>query len=260
MLPRPTPLPERDRDVDRRTTGRLLSGLVVTALLAAVPGLATAPTASAASVTAVAAAPSPAAVTGTAPTAISLSVVAGPTRGGTTVELSGTGVGATTTAWFGSTAVTRITKVSSTRVRVVTPAHPFGVVNVRVATPAGTSPVSSRATFAFDAVPSVSSLSSRSATTRGGTTVTLTGTGLYRTSAVLFGATPAGGLTRLSATQVRVTVPAHAAGAPPRPSATHGLAAPPPPAAAADDRATTTPGTSPVASGARFTYTAPPVV
>src|SRR6478735_3950866 len=241
MLPRPTPLPERDRDVDRRTTGRLLSGLVVTALLAAVPGLATAPTASAASVTAVAAAPSPAAVTGTAPTAISLSVVAGPTRGGTTVELSGTGVGATTTAWFGSTAVTRITKVSSTRVRVVTPAHPFGVVNVRVATPAGTSPVSSRATFAFDAVPSVSSLSSRSATTRGGTTVTLTGTGLYRTSAVLFGATPAGGLTRLSATQVRVTVPAHAAGA-------------------VDVRATTPGGTSPVASGARFTYTAPPVV
>ena len=241
MLPRPTPLPERDRDVDRRTTGRLLSGLVVTALLAAVPGLATAPTASAASVTAVAAAPSLAAVTGTAPTAISLSVVAGPTRGGTTVELSGTGVGATTTAWFGSTAVTRITKVSSTRVRVVTPAHPFGVVNVRVATPAGTSPVSSRATFAFDAVPSVSSLSSRSATTRGGTTVTLTGTGLYRTSAVLFGATPAGGLTRLSATQVRVTVPAHAAGA-------------------VDVRATTPGGTSPVASGARFTYTAPPVV
>ena len=233
MLPRPTPLPERDRVVDRRSTARLLSGLVVTTLLAGVPGLAAAPTASAASVSAVSAAPSVAAVTGTAPTAVSLSVVAGPTRGGTTVELSGTGVGATTTAWFGSTVVTRITKVSSTRVRVVTPAHPAGVVSVRVTTPAGTSPISSRASFAFDAVPTVSTLSSRTATTRGGSTVTLTGTGLYRTSVVLFGATPATGLTRLSATQVRVTVPAHAAGP-------------------VDVRATTPGGTSPVSSATRF--------
>ena len=157
-------------------------------------------------------------------------------RGGTTLDLSGTGVGATTTVWFGSTAVTHVTRVSSTRVRVVTPAHPAGVASVRVTTPAGTSPVSSRSTFAFDAVPTVSALSSRTATTRGGTLVTLTGTGLYRASAVRFGSTVAAGLTRLSATQVRVAVPAHTAGA-------------------VDVRVTTPGGTSPVASAARFTYT-----
>ena len=127
MLPRPTPLAEPDRDVERRRTGRLVSALVVAALLAGVPGLATAQPATAAPSLATAA-PATAAVTGTAPAAVSLSVVAGPTSGGTTVDLSGTGVGATTTAWFGSTAVTRITKVSSTRVRVLTPAHPAGVV------------------------------------------------------------------------------------------------------------------------------------
>jgi hypothetical protein len=240
MLPRPTPLTERDRDVARRRTGHLVSALVVAALLAGVPGLATAPTASAAPSLATVA-PAAAAVTGTAPTAVSLSVVSGPTSGGTTVDLSGTGVGATTTAWFGSTAVTRITKVSTTRVRVVTPAHPAGVTSVRVTTPAGTSPVSSRSSFAFDAVPTVRALSSRTGTTGGGTVVTLTGTGLYRTSAVRFGSTTAAGLTRLSATQARVTVPAHTAGV-------------------VDVRVTTPGGTSPVTSAARFTYTAPPVV
>ena len=99
--PAPPRCPSRDRDVDRRTTGRLLSGLVVTASSPECPASrprrrhprppSPPPPA-----------PALAAVTGTAPTAISLSVVAGPTRGGTTVDLSGTGVGATTTAWFGS--------------------------------------------------------------------------------------------------------------------------------------------------------------
>ncbi len=42
--------------------------------------------------------------------------------------------------------------------------------------------------------------------------MTLTGTGLQRTSSVHFGYAAATGLTRLSATQVRVTVPAHSAG------------------------------------------------
>ena len=235
MLPRPTPLTEPDRDVEQRWAGRLVSALVVAALLAGVPGLATAQPATAA--------PSLATAAGAVPVtaAVSLSVVAGPTSGGTTVDLSGTGVGATTTAWFGSTAVTRITKVSSTRVRVLTPAHPAGVASVRVTTPAGTSPVSSRSSFAFDAVPTVTALSSGTATTGGGTVVTLTGTGLYRTTAVRFGSTPAAGLTRLSATQLRVTVPAHTAGV-------------------VDVRVTTPGGTSPVVSAARFTYTVAPVV
>ena len=90
---------------------------------------------------------------------------------------------------------------------------PPAVVNVRVATPAGSSPVVvARPPSPSTPFPTVGALSSRSASTRGGTTVTLTGTGLQRTSSVLFGTTAAAGLTRISATQVRVTVPAHPRG------------------------------------------------
>lgn len=241
MMPPKTPI-ARHRTRSQRVGGRAVATLVSLTVLAGIPGLATAPAAGAAPATPAAVA-SPAAVTTTAtvPAAPALSVVAGPASGGTSVELSGTGVGAATKVLFGTSAVTAVTKVSETRVRVVTPAHAAGVVSVQVTAPAGTSPLSTRSSFAFDAVPTLTALSARTATTPGGTTLTVTGTGLTRASAVLFGSTPASGLTRVSATQVRVTVPAHAAGS-------------------VDVRVVTPGGTSPVAAVGRFTYTTPPVV
>ena len=248
MLPPTALLTSRNRDREHPTTGRVVSVMVALAVLAGVPGLVGAPIAAAApAVSSVVApvvspaAPAAAMAAATAPAAPALSVVAGPVRGGTSVDLSGAGVGATTKVWFGSTAVTSITPVSATRVRVLTPAHAAEVVSVRVTSPSGTSPLATRSTFAFDAVPTVTSLSSRSATSVGGTVTHGHGSALHRASAVLFGTTPATGLTRVSGTQVRVTVPAHAAGA-------------------VDVRVVTPGGTSPVASVARFTYTAPPVV
>ena len=225
MLPRPTPVTEPEREATPASPGRLVAALIALVLVAGIPGL-------------VGAVPAAAL---TAPSAVSLSVVAGPTRGGTVVDLSGSGVGATTKVLFGTTTVTRVTRLSTTKVRVVTPAHAPGLVSVRVATPTGSSPVSSRSTFSFDAVPTLGALSSRSGSTRGGTTVTLTGTGLQRASSVHFGYAAATGLTRLSATQVRVTVPAH-------------------PAGPVDVRVTTPGGTSPITGAGRFTYIAPPVV
>src|SRR6476660_7768392 len=103
MLPRPTPPLDPHRGTDRRTPGRVLSVVLALAVLTGLPGLAGAPTAAAGTAPA-------------APPAVSLSVVAGPVRGGTSVDLSGPGVGATTTVWFGSVAVTAITHVSATRV------------------------------------------------------------------------------------------------------------------------------------------------
>jgi surface antigen len=238
MMP-PTTRNAEHRAPHQRVGGRALATLVSLALLAGIPGLAAAPSAVAAPTTP--AALSPAAVTTTPPAAPALSVVAGPVSGGTVVELSGTGVGAATKVLFGTTTVTAVTKVSDTRVRVATPAHAAGVVSVQVTSPSGTSPVSTRSSFAFDAVPTVTALSARSATTPGGTTLTVTGTGLTRASAVLFGTTPGTALTRLSAAQVRVTVPARAAGT-------------------VDVRVVTPGGTSPVTSVGRFTYTTPPVV
>src|SRR4051812_40875561 len=148
MLPAPHPSRGHRGEGLRRRTGRSVPALVALAVLAGVPGLTGATTASAAPL----AATTRTATRAPAPPGVGLSVVAGPTRGGTTLDVTGSGVGAATKVWFGSTVVTRITKVSSTRVRVVTPAHPAGLTNVRVTTPAGTSAVSSRSTFAFDAV------------------------------------------------------------------------------------------------------------
>ncbi|GAA5015815.1 hypothetical protein GCM10023258_00810 [Terrabacter aeriphilus] len=223
MLPRPTRSTAPAPGGHRRAAGRTLSVLLALAMIAGVPGLVGAPTATAAV---------------PAPEGVSLSVVAGPVRGGTSVDLSGPGVGATTRVWFGAASVTEVTRVSATRVRVKTPVHAAALVNVRVTTPAGTSPLTLRSTFAYEAVPSVTGLSTRTSSTAGQATVTITGSGLYRASSVHFGTTPASGLTRVSRTQVRVTAPAHAAGV-------------------VDVRVTTPGGTSPVVAAGRFRYAAP---
>ncbi|GAA2744146.1 hypothetical protein GCM10009868_20680 [Terrabacter aerolatus] len=244
MLPGPHPRTHRDGPADSSSLRRIVSLLVALGLLAGVPGLAGAMPATAAPVAAASAPTSPTSPTAATPvavsTAVSLSVVAGPVRGGTTVELSGAGVGATTAVWFGTVRVTAVTHVSSTVVRVVTPAHPAGAVDVRVTTPSGPSAVSPGATFSFDAVPTVSDLSTHSGTTRGGRTVVVSGTNLQRVSAVRFGTTLATGLTRVSDTQVRVTAPARAAGT-------------------VDVTVTTPGGTSAVIAADRFTYAAVPV-
>src|SRR6478752_1406404 len=139
MLPRPTPVTEPEREATPASPGRLVAALIALVLVAGIPGL-------------LGAAPAAALA---APSAVSLSVAAGPTRGGTVVDLSGAGVGATTRVLFGTTIVTRVTRLSATKVRVVTPAHSAGLVSVRVTTPSGSSPVSSRSAFAFDAVPTL---------------------------------------------------------------------------------------------------------
>ncbi len=202
--------------------------LPATAADAAVPTVAPAATTAAATVTATLAVPG----------AVSLSVVAGPVRGGTSVDLSGTDVGSATTAWFGGTAVTKVLRISATRIRVTTPARPAGVVYVRVSNAAGFSPQTVRSTFAFDAVPTVTRLSTTSGTTKGGTSVTLTGTGLTRASAVRFGTTAAPSIARVSSTQLQVTAPAHVAGL-------------------VDVRVTTPGGTSAAVTATRFRYSAP---
>ena len=84
MLPRPTPVTEPEREATPASPGRLVAALIALVLVAGIPGL-------------VGAAPAAALA---APSAVSLSVVAGPTRGGTVVDLSGSGVGATTKVLF----------------------------------------------------------------------------------------------------------------------------------------------------------------
>ncbi|WP_323100182.1 IPT/TIG domain-containing protein [Intrasporangium sp. YIM S08009] len=232
-----TPRHPRTRHV-RRLLASAVTLATAATLLPATAADAAVPTVAPAATTAAATVATVAATAVAVPGAVSLSVVAGPVRGGTTVDLSGTNVGSATTAWFGGTAVTKVLRISATRIRVTTPARPAGVVYVRVSNAAGFSPQTLRSTFAFDAVPTLTRLSTTSGTTKGGTSVTLTGTGLTRASAVRFGTTSAPIVARVSSTQLRVTAPAHTAGL-------------------VDVRATTPGGTSAAVTATRFRYSAP---
>lgn len=66
------------------------------------------------------------------PTVTSTSPSSGTTAGGTTVTLTGTNFAAGATVTFGGVPATSVTYVSDTTLRVVTPAHVAGAVDVRV--------------------------------------------------------------------------------------------------------------------------------
>ena len=71
------------------------------------------------------------------PTVTSLCPASGTTKGGTAVTLTGANLSGVTAVRFGSVAATGVTSLSSTSVRVTTPAEPAGTVAVPVTTSAG---------------------------------------------------------------------------------------------------------------------------
>lgn len=73
-----------------------------------------------------------------APTITALAPTGGAAAGGTSVVITGTELGGTTNVTFGGTPVTSFTIESDTEVRVITPAHAAGAVNVVITTPGGT--------------------------------------------------------------------------------------------------------------------------
>ncbi|MFG3137222.1 IPT/TIG domain-containing protein [Streptomyces sp. NPDC048211] len=127
----------------------------------------------------------------------------GPTSGGTSVILTGTGLTGTTAVTFGSTPATSYTVNSATQITAVAPAG-TGAVAVTATTVGGTSgPVF----FYYINAPSLLSVSPTEGPTSGGTSVILTGTGLTGTTAVTFGSTPATSYTVNSATQITAVTP-----------------------------------------------------
>ncbi|MGY2891886.1 flagellar basal body rod protein FlgF [Bradyrhizobium sp. USDA 4524] len=140
-----------------------------------------------------------------APTATSLSPTSGPEAGGTVVTISGSNLANASAVTFGTSAA-RITANSATSLTVTSPAG-SGVVDVTVTTPGGTvSP--GRFTYAPAPTATVTSLSPASGPASGGTSVTITGTGLTGASAVKFGASAATSFTVNSATSISATAPA----------------------------------------------------
>lgn len=74
-----------------------------------------------------------------APVITTLSVTTGPTVGGTEVLITGTGLDGVTAVRFGGTPATAPLVQNSTSIRVISPAHVAGVVDVRATNAKGTS-------------------------------------------------------------------------------------------------------------------------
>ncbi|AYV46331.1 hypothetical protein CFHF_15635 [Caulobacter flavus] len=178
-----------------------------------------------------------------APTVTSISPTAGPTGGGTTVIITGTGFSAaspTGAVKFGATNAT-YTINSNTQITATSPANAAGTYDVTVTTVGGTSATSAADQFTYVAAPTVTSISPTAGPTTGGTTVTITGTNLSGATAVTFGATAATGFTVDSATQITATAPANSAGT-------------------YDIRVTTVGGTSATSAADQYTYVSAPTV
>jgi hypothetical protein len=146
-------------------------------------------------------------------TLTSISPTSGPTTGGTVITLTGTNFVAGSSVQVGGVAATAVTLVSTTQMRATTPAGTAGARTVQVTTPSGQSAgLTSAFTYVAPATPTITSISPTSGPTAGGTQITLTGTNFVSGATVRVGGVAATGVTFTSATQLRATTPAGAAG------------------------------------------------
>jgi hypothetical protein len=170
------------------------------------------------------------------PTVLSLTPSEGACNGATVVTVTGTGFTSSgMTVAFGTVQAV-FTYISSTTLVAVAPVQGAGVVDVRVTTPAGTSPNTAADDFTCTGtpIPTVTGLNPTSGPI--GTTVTITGTNFVGVTSVTFGGVSAT-FTVVSSTQITATVPA---GTPP---------------GVVDVRVTNAAGTSPNTSADNFTNT-----
>ena len=165
----------------------------------------------------------------------------GPVSGGTVVTVTGSNLGGAIRVLFDWTAGTGtgtgLVRISATQLKITSPAHTAGVFDIRVITPAGTSAALAGDRYTYiSSLPSITSLSPGFGPATGSTVVTVTGSNFGGAVRVLFGWTAGTSLVRISATQLKITSPAHGAGV-------------------FDVRVTTPAGTSDAVAGDRYTYT-----
>ncbi|WP_326767422.1 IPT/TIG domain-containing protein [Streptomyces sp. NBC_01591] len=127
----------------------------------------------------------------------------GPVGGNNTVTLTGANLLQATAVRFGLTAATAYTILSATEIEATVPPGVSGTVPVNVTTPGGTS---NSVAYLYLSAPVVVGLVPDQGPSAGGNTVTVTGSGLTHTTAVLFGGVPAG-FTVVSDTQLMTTAP-----------------------------------------------------
>lgn len=139
-----------------------------------------------------------------APFKAGLSVTSGPTAGGNTVTLTGSGLATATAVSFGANAATP-TVVNDSQLTVTVPAGAAaGPVSVTVTTAGG---VNDGLFYTYVDAPTIVGLSPTSGPESGGTVVTITGTNLATTASVTFGGVIAPFFV-ISDTSISATTPA----------------------------------------------------
>lgn len=146
-----------------------------------------------------------------APTVTGVTANTGTVSGGLAVTIAGTGFSSGATVTFGATAATSVTVASSTSITATTPAHAAGPVAVNVRNPDAQSGTLANA-FTYIGPPTITNLTPEAGNTGGGTTVSITGTGFVAVPSVMFGGTPATGISFSGSTSITATAPAHGAG------------------------------------------------
>ena len=156
------------------------------------------------------------------PVVNSLSPSNGPQVGGGTVTINGVGLSSVTSVAFGSATTSTITHISDTQISVTLPAKSTSdpttnPVHVTVTNPGGTSSPTTGDLFTYTAT--VSSNTPASGLTAGGDSITVGGTGFFRTagsvcqvSDVKFGGTSVLSISSCTATQLVVLNPPHTPG------------------------------------------------
>jgi hypothetical protein len=170
------------------------------------------------------------------PTITSISPTSGSTGGGTVVSIFGSNFTGTSAVTFNGTAA-GFTVVSDSLIIVTSPPNAAGTVTIQVTTFGGNA---STFNYTLAAKPSVTSISSSSGSTAGGTIVVIIGSNFTGATGVAFGSTAATSFTIISDTAILAFAPPQAAGV-------------------VDIEVTTYGGTSAASSADQFTYVAPAV-
>ncbi len=122
------------------------------------------------------------------PTVTAVSPPKGPTTGGTSVTVTGTGFTGATAVTFGTVAATSFTVSSDTSITAYSPGAAAGVVNLVVTTAGGSSAAVTADHFTYAAPPpEVSGISPAYGAVAGGTLVTVYGSGFTGATKVAFG-------------------------------------------------------------------------
>jgi len=129
-------------------------------------------------------------VAATVPIINGVVVNTGPTTGGTSVSLIGSGFTGVTSVMFGTNAATGVSSYADTSLTATSPAASVGSVDITVTTPVGTSAISGADKFTYQTptTPVIYGISPRTGITTGNTQVAVFGSGLIPGSIVRFGA------------------------------------------------------------------------